>query len=88
MEYRLGRLPFPGWRRISFCEGNTRNRVLLMLLYASESRVSEVCGLCWRVVQANGDGAQITVFGKGGKTRTIAVRAQAAISAIISSRPH
>jgi integrase/recombinase XerD len=41
------------------------------LLYASGVRVSEACGLCWRDVQASGAGAQVTVFGKGGKTRAI-----------------
>src|ERR1035437_5999918 len=37
----------------------------------SAVRVSELCGLCWRDVQANGDGGQITVFGKGDQTRSI-----------------
>jgi integrase/recombinase XerD len=50
----------------------------LLLLYASGVRVSEVNGLCWRDVQANGDGAQITVFGKGGKTRAIQLPASVA----------
>jgi len=52
-------------------EPKERNRVLLTLLYASAVRVSELCGLCWRDVQANGDGGQITVFGKGSQTRAI-----------------
>ncbi len=42
-----------------------------MLLYASGIRVSEVCGLSWRDLQAKGDSGQITVFGKGGVTRAI-----------------
>jgi integrase/recombinase XerD len=50
----------------------------LLLLYASGVRVSEVGGLYWRDVQANGDGAQITVFGKGGKTRAIQLPASVA----------
>src|ERR1035441_1422069 len=37
----------------------------------SAVRVSELCGLCWRDAQANGDGGQITVFGKGDQTRSI-----------------
>ena len=49
-----------------------------MLLYASGGRVSEVCNLCWRDVQANGDGAQVTLFGKGGKTRAIQLPASIA----------
>lgn len=49
-----------------------RDQALLRLLYVSGVRVSEVCGLVWKDVQAIGDDtAQITVFGKGGKTRAI-----------------
>lgn len=64
-------LPEADVHRMLSLESGQRNRALLLLLYASGVRVSEVCGLCWRDVQANGDGAQITVFGKGGKTRAI-----------------
>jgi integrase/recombinase XerD len=64
-------LPEADVHRILSLEPNERNRTLLLLLYASGVRVSEACGLCWRDVQANGDGAQVTVFGKGGKTRAI-----------------
>ena len=41
---------------------------------ASGIRVSELCGLSWRDLQANGNGGQVTVFGKGGKTRTILLK--------------
>lgn len=64
-------LPEADVHRMLSLEPNTRNRALLMLLYASAVRVSELCDLCWRDVQRNGDSAQITVFGKGGKTRSI-----------------
>jgi integrase/recombinase XerD len=57
--------------RMLSLETNGRNRTLLMLLYASAVRVSELCGLCWRDVQAHGDSGQITVWGKGEKTRAI-----------------
>ena len=48
-----------------------RDRVLLKLLYVSGVRVSEICALTWSDAQARQQGGQITVFGKGGKTRTI-----------------
>ena len=51
-----------------------RNRVLLKLLYVSGVRVSEVCGLKWWDALARQEGGQITVFGKGGKTRTILLK--------------
>lgn len=52
-------------------EPNKRNRGLIRLLYAAGLRVSEVCGLKWRDVQPRADAGQITVYGKGSKTRTI-----------------
>jgi integrase/recombinase XerD len=59
--------------RILNLEPDARNRALLLLLYASGVRVSELCGLSWRDLQANGDGGQITVLGKGGLTRAVQV---------------
>jgi integrase/recombinase XerD len=54
-----------------------RNRVLLRLMYAAGLRVSEVCGLKWRDVQEREEGAgQITVYGKGGKTRVVLLSAE------------
>src|SRR6185437_9758107 len=50
-------------------------RVLLRLLYAAGLRVSEACGLLWRNCRARGDAGQITVFGKNGRTRSIALTA-------------
>ena len=64
-------LPEADIHRILSLEPNERNRALLLLLYASGLRVSEACGLCWRDVRPNGDSVQVTVFGKGGKTRAI-----------------
>lgn len=60
-------LPETGVHRMLSLEPHERNRAILTLLYASGVRVSELCGLRWRDVQD----AQITVFGKGGKTRAI-----------------
>lgn len=51
-----------------------RDRVLLKLLYASGIRVSELCGLTWADAVGRADGGQITVFGKGGKTRAILLK--------------
>jgi integrase/recombinase XerD len=64
-------LPESGVHRMLSLEPNERDRAILTLLYASAVRVSELCSLRWRDVQASGDSAQITVFGKGGKTRAI-----------------
>jgi integrase/recombinase XerD len=51
-----------------------RDRTLLKLLYVSGVRVSELCGLKWCDAMPRQDGGQITVFGKGGKTRTILLK--------------
>jgi len=68
-------LPEADLHRILSLESNSRNRAILTLLYASGVRVSELCGLSWRDLQPNGEGGQITVFGKGGLTRSIQVPA-------------
>jgi len=57
-------------RMLSLAPDN-RNRALLTLLYASGIRVSELCALCWRDLQPNGDSGQITVLGKGSLTRSV-----------------
>jgi integrase/recombinase XerD len=51
-----------------------RNRILLKLLYVTGLRVSEVCGLKWCDAMPRAEGGQITVFGKGGKTRTVLLK--------------
>ena len=51
-----------------------RDRVLLRLLYTSGARASELCELRWRDALPRQEGGQITVFGKGGKTRTILLK--------------
>lgn len=49
-----------------------RDYVLLRLLYATGGRVSEICALRWRDVQEATFGrGQVTLLGKGQKTRTI-----------------
>ncbi|MFK0735384.1 MAG: tyrosine-type recombinase/integrase [Gloeotrichia echinulata HAB0833] len=52
-----------------------RHRSIVRLLYFAGLRVSELCALKWRDLKARGDGGQITVFGKGEKTRTVLVGA-------------
>jgi integrase/recombinase XerD len=64
-------LPEADLHRILELEGDRRNRAILSLLYASGIRVSELCGLSWRDLQPNEDTGQVTVFGKGGVTRSI-----------------
>ncbi len=51
-----------------------RDRVLLKLLYVSGVRVSELCGLKWCDTLSRQQGGQISVFGKGGKTRTVLLK--------------
>lgn len=53
-----------------------RDQVLLRLLYASAGRVSEVCALTWQDAQPNGDSGQVTLFGKGEKTRAVVLSRQ------------
>jgi integrase/recombinase XerD len=52
-----------------------RDRTLLQLIYAAGLRVSEACQLRWRNLRPNRDAGQITVFGKNGRTRSIALPA-------------
>lgn len=53
-----------------------RDQVLLRLLYASAGRVSEVCALTWQDAQPNGESGQVTLFGKGEKTRAVVLSRQ------------
>jgi integrase len=65
-------LPEADVHRMLNLEPDRRNRALLTLLYASGIRVQELCDLEWNHLQAQGeDEGQVTVFGKGGKTRSV-----------------
>lgn len=52
-------------------ETNQRNRLILLLLYSAGLRVSELCQLKWLSVKQRGESGQVTVLGKGQKTRTV-----------------
>ena len=56
-------------------ELNRRNHALLRLLYATGGRVSEIVALTWADIQENPRGGQVTLYGKGGKTRVAVVSA-------------
>lgn len=59
-------------------ETNSRNRVILKLLYAAGLRVSELCALSWHDLQFRQEIAfpgQVIVYGKGGQTRVVALTA-------------
>jgi len=62
-------------QRMLALEPDPRNAAILRMLYAGGLRVSELCGLCWRDIKQRKDGCQVTVFGKGGKTRHVLVSA-------------
>jgi integrase/recombinase XerD len=64
-------LPEADVHRMLSLEPDERNRALLTLLYASGIRVHELCGLRWRDLEPTSGGGQVTVFGKGSKTRSI-----------------
>ncbi len=68
-------LPGEDVREMIAGERNQRNRVLLRVLYYGGLRISEVCGLRTRDLQPNGDAGQVTVFGKGNKTRVVLLKA-------------
>lgn len=51
-----------------------RDQMLLRLLYMSGVRVSELAQLKWCDLMPRAEAGQITVFGKGGKTRAILVK--------------
>jgi integrase/recombinase XerD len=72
---------------IEAAKGHRRNHALLRVLYSTGCRVSELVGLCWRDVQDRGGGrVQLTLFGKGGKTRHVLIFNQETCAALLSLR--
>lgn len=59
--------------RMIALENMPRNKAILLTLYAGGFRVAELCGLKWSDLQGRDGAGQITVFGKGGKTRSVLV---------------
>ena len=55
-------------------ERHPRNRALLRLLYLGGLRISEVCSLCGRDLVTRDGSGQVTIFGKGGKTRAVLLK--------------
>lgn len=53
-----------------------RDRCIIEFFYYTGARVGEVEGLTWQDIQSNRDGqGQVTLFGKGGETRTVIIPA-------------
>ena len=59
--------------RLIAAEEKPRNQLLLRVIFYSGTRVSEVIGMRWRHVKPNKEGGQLSVFGKGGDSRTILI---------------
>lgn len=57
--------------RMIALENMPRNKCLLLTLYSGGFRVAEACGLKWSDLQSRDTAGQITVFGKGSKTRSV-----------------
>jgi site-specific recombinase XerD len=70
-------------------EKDQRNHAILTLLYGAGLRVNELCELTWSQVQTRSEMGQITVRGKGGKTRSILLSQEIwqEITALRSSSP-
>jgi integrase/recombinase XerD len=55
-------------------ETDRRNRLILRLLYSGGLRVSELSILTWKDLKERGDSGQVTLYGKGRKTRTVLLK--------------
>lgn len=69
-------LPETDIHRLIALEPDNRNRVMLRIFYAAGGRVSEICNLKWRDTQEREEAGQITIFGKGSKTRVVLLSAE------------
>lgn len=65
-------------RRLVSMAPTERDKTLLFLAYMTGGRVGEIAGLKWKDAQPRPDGGgQLTLFGKGGKTRAVLLPAPA-----------
>jgi len=60
-------------KSIVHAENHPRNKLMLKVLFITGVRVSELCSLCWRDLIERNDGGQMTVYGKGSKTRIVLI---------------
>jgi integrase/recombinase XerD len=60
-------------RRIIHAENHPRNRLILETLFILGIRNSELCSLCIKDLMERSDGGQMTVYGKGSKTRVLLI---------------
>ncbi|AQT70052.1 Tyrosine recombinase XerD [Anaerohalosphaera lusitana] len=60
-------------RKIIDAENHPRNKLILKTLFFTGIRVSEMCSLCWKDLKERSEGGQVTVYGKGKKTRTLII---------------
>ena len=66
--------------------GNERDKAIIVTLYATGGRVSEVVGVRWADIKATKKNGAVTVTGKGDEQRTIAI-ARNVYNALVASRP-
>jgi len=59
--------------RLLALETDKRNHAILALLYRAGLRCAELCSLTWRNLQERDQAGQISVYGKGGKTRYVLI---------------
>lgn len=62
-------------QRMLGLERHPRNAAIIRLLYHTGIRISEACALCWRDLTPRDEGGQLSVMGKGSKTRPVLLRA-------------
>lgn len=77
IQDRLAERILTEWQvqRMLELERHPRNAAILRLLYSAGLRIAELCGLHWRNLVVRTEGGQVSVFGKGGKTRVIVLPA-------------